>query len=366
MSGGSSVIPFLKKFETKNIACPLPYRHLHIYEGGNASFCCYSWQPHFIGNVNQNTVLEILQTSKAKKIQESVTFGNFKYCRDDLCPALVTYVKQNKVIEPLSFKQADPHRKKLTLYLNYDKSCNLACSSCRNDLIFYKKKNMPESLRRTHEAVLLNIRALLEDGYDLSLNITGSGDAFASELYNELMNEMATKSSIHFCIQTNGLLMNEQNISAELFNKIRWINVSVDAVRPDTYAKVRRGGRWSVLLKNLQWMNDHIMNHSSNQFEGWQFNFIVQEDNYLEIPEFLDWALKFNSKPLIWFNLIDDWGHLPRHEFYGKAIWRKNHPHHSTFLNTLRKLPMNHPQVIYGNMLNYMSSSQNTDTLSLS
>ncbi len=348
------MLQFFKKQQNKNVLCAVPFRHLHIYEDGYASFCCYSWQPHFIGNIKQNSIAEILQTAKAQKIRESVSFGDFKYCREDLCPALVTLKQQKSVLEPLRSDKINTKNKKMTLYLNYDKSCNLTCSSCRNELIYYKQKNIPASLGATHEAVLRNIKILLSDGYDLGLNITGSGDAFASELYSNLMNELAGEENIHFNLQTNGILMNEQNISPELQKKIRWINVSVDATTADTYAKVRRGGRWSVLLNNLQWMNEEIVRGSLEHLNGWQWNFIVQEENYHEIPEFLDWALAFSSKPRIWFNLIDDWGHLPSKEFQRKAIWRSHHPQHQNFLEVLAQLPPEHSQIIYGNMLNYL------------
>lgn len=341
--------------KNKDVACSVPRRDLHIYENGKVSFCCYTWLPHYIGNINQTSILEILESQKAKNIQKSTTFGNFKHCNEDLCPALVTLKKQNRVIEPLSKQTHKLDFKHLTLFLNYDKSCNLTCSSCRNDLIYFNKKNMPEGLRNTHNAVLENIDDLLANKYELSLNITGSGDAFASELYSQLMNEVSNKESIKFCLQTNGILMNEQNVTPQIRKKILWLNVSVDAATNETYHKVRRGGKWSVLMNNIHWMNDEISRGGLDVLQGWQLNFIVQEENYHEIPMFLEWALSLSSKPQVWFNLINDWGHLPRKEFQQKAIWRAGHPQHQNFLNTLRQVPPVHSQVLYGNLLNYMS-----------
>ena len=219
MFGRLKMLQFFRKAKNKDVLCTVPFRHLHIYEDGYVSFCCYSWQPHFIGNIKQNSILEILQTSKAQKIRESVTFGDFKYCEEDLCPVLVTLKQQARVMEPLRSEKLSNKKKQITLYLNYDKSCNLACSSCRNELIFYKQKNIPESLRSTHEAVLRNIKILLAEDYEVSLNITGSGDAFASELYAQLMNELVSVANIKYNLQTNGILMNAQNISNELKKK---------------------------------------------------------------------------------------------------------------------------------------------------
>ena len=346
---------FWNKKANHSFCCTVPSTVLNIYEGGKVSFCCTSWQPHYIGNINAQSLLELMTTSSALKIQQSVTFGDFSYCNKELCPSLVSKKVTNLLTEPLAKTQLPPwtESKKLTLYLNYDKSCNLRCPSCRSDFIFYRKNQLPASLRKTHDAVLSNIFELLTLDYQLELNITGSGDPFASAVYSNLLEELCSHTNITFTLQTNGILMTEERFDLRLKEKTQHINVSIDAGTEATYEKIRPGGKWAQLKKNIIQLDQSIFKSELPRLSSWQLNFIVQRENYREIPVFLDWAFELKSKPNIWFNLIDDWGHLDRSQFNDMAIWKVTHPKHQDFLQSLSKIPKGNSQIIQSNLMQY-------------
>lgn len=346
---------FWRAKTNSDFCCSVPSTVLNIYEDGKVSFCCTSWQPHYIGNINTQSLVELMTSTKAIKIQQSVTFGDFSYCNKELCPSLVSMKMTNQLTEPLAKTQV-PHwtkSKKLTLYLNYDKSCNLRCPSCRTDYIFYRKNQLPTSLSKTHTAVLSNIFDLLALNYSLELNITGSGDPFASAVYSDLLEELCDRANISFTLQTNGILMTEARFHSRLKEKTQHINVSIDAGTESTYEKIRPGGKWSQLKKNVLLLDQSIINGELPLLSSWQLNFIVQDGNYREIPLFLDWAFELKSKPNIWFNLIDDWGHLDKTKYNDMAIWKTSHPKHQDFLQTLSKIPKGNSQIIQSNLMQY-------------
>lgn len=349
------MLNLFKKSSLEPVTCLVPYRDLQIYETGNVSFCCLSWQPHFIGNINNQDLISIIENEKAKKIKESVAHGNFSYCKKDVCPSLVVYKKTGNVKFPLSIDSKSIEIKKnITLILNYDKSCNLACPSCRNDLIFFGKKDLPAKLEQTHLAVIRNIELLIKNKFEITLNITGSGDPFASVLYRELILRFQNSDSIKFVFQTNGLLMNDEVLTPTLKEKTTWINVSIDAASEKTYSLIRKRGSWNLLLKNVHCLDLNIsLGHFVN-LNSWQVNFIVQQENFREMPDFLKWASSLKTSPLIWFNLIADWGHLKRGAFQKKAIWHPSHSDHQEFISICRKMPRESSNINYGNLAHFI------------
>ncbi len=357
---GVLMFNFLNKKESHNFCCTIPSTELNISENGKVSFCCTSWQPHYLGNANSQTLLELMENSNALKIQRSVDFGDFSFCKKNLCPSLVAQNVKNILTQPLAQTQLPPwtQSKKLTLYLNYDKSCNLRCPSCRNGFIFYRKEQLPDGLRRTHEAVVANIFELLSLGYHLRLNITGSGDPFASAVYSELMEEICKHPNVTLSLQTNGILMTQERFHRSLKEKTESINVSVDAGTETTYEKLRPGGKWAQLIKNIQHLDRSVLQKELPRLTSWQLNFIVQNENYEEIPNFLAWVFELPSKPHIWFNLIDDWGHLGRSQFNQKAIWKTSHPKHQDFLQTLTQIPKEHPQIMKSNLMRFYAREE--------
>src|SRR5690606_12426885 len=102
----------------------------------------------------------------------------------------------------------------------------------------------PPRLKQVHEAVFRNIEELRQAGFALTLNITGSGDAFASPLYSRLLRELSYDPRLKLELQTNGVLMEESKFTPAMFQMLRFLAVSVDAASKPVYDQVRRGGNF--------------------------------------------------------------------------------------------------------------------------
>ncbi|MCC2678689.1 MAG: hypothetical protein K0R29_1265 [Pseudobdellovibrio sp.] len=338
----------------KNIKCRVPLNELHIFEGGNTSFCCLHWLPTVVGNVNQNSLYEILNSPLAKDIQKSANDGSFTYCDPKMCPKISEYLVNGNIQPPLSkMAEADPVGNFVNIYFNYDLSCNLFCGSCRNQRIIYNEQNSPQHLIDTHQRVLASINELVEKNYKLTLNLTGSGDPFASPLYWKFLSEVKDDSQFDFELSTNGTLMTEERMKLPFAQKLKYIGISADAATEGTYEKVRRGGNYQALVKNVEHLNSLASENKLKNLRFWRLNFVVQNDNYHEMADFARWALSFNSISEVWFNLIADWGHLPSEEFTSKAVWKPEHPQHQKFLEVLKDPIFKNPKVSLGNANHY-------------
>lgn len=338
----------------KKVVCPVPFTQLQIYQDGWVSPCCYSWLPSYIGNVNEKSLLEMINGPQAAKIQDSVRDGTYRFCSLELCPELSRYLAHGQRGDLIPVDIADSElanrRKKLWINLAYDRSCNLACPSCRSEFILYRTKDMPESLRVTHERVKQSLKELSNEGYQITLGVTGSGDPFASQLYYDLLGSFQGDANLSFHLQTNGVLMSPGRFVPSIRDLTEAVSISVDAVTEETYRKVRKGGSFSALMKNLSWFDNAITAGEFPRLRWWCLNFVVQKDNYQEAAQFAKWALEFKSRPSIWFNLIADWGHLPSSEFKLKAVADQAHAEHLAFLKCFTDPVFFHEQVRLGNV----------------
>ena len=74
-----------------NKVCLTPFDTIQIGPTGNVSLCgCSGWMPSIIGNILNNTLDEILNSSAAKKIRQSIRDGSYRYCNEKTCGVIVT------------------------------------------------------------------------------------------------------------------------------------------------------------------------------------------------------------------------------------------------------------------------------------
>lgn len=340
----------------KDVTCANPFTGYHIDPNGQVGNCCHSWLPTFCGNLFEKSLLEIINDKLQAEIKDSTTDGTFKFCNGKVCPNLVEYTHKSTIMDPLIEKTRLPeiNRKKLSIFMDYDSSCNLYCGSCRHERILHPLDNLPEGLKALHALVLKNLRELLDNGYELSLQLTGSGDPFASPIYWDYLKSIGREDNVTLRIMTNGTLMNREKFNHPYSQKIDYINVSIDAFTDETYKKVRRGGNFSALKKNLTDLDELITAGSTfEKLNFWKPNYIVQADNFKEMADFAHWMLEFKNIDFVWFNLIAQWGHLSDAQFAEKAVWLETHPQHDEFLKVLSHPIFDHPQMILGNMARF-------------
>ncbi len=338
----------------KKVRCAVPFTEFHIYENGFVSNCCFSWMPTEIGNIQDVSLLEMLEKKTSLAIQESVSNGSYEYCSTENCPVLSNYLYTGQIKDPL-VRNDLLHTVTLTsrpirIFLSYDKSCNLSCESCRNEVQLLTETSAPPELVQIHRRVSEEIRALLDAGYAVEVAVTGSGDSFASPLFFNLMVNLPHSNRLGIKILTNGTMMTAARINQINPDLVQYVSVSVDAARAETYKKIRRGGHFSLLEKNIKDFDRMVSEKSFRNFHGWEVNFIVQSDNYREMGEFVDWSDQFKSLNSVSFLMIQDWGHLAKDHFAKKAIWMKDHFEHQNFLEALQDPRLARKRVSLGNL----------------
>jgi hypothetical protein len=361
--------------------CTAPFTILDIKEDGSCSICCEQWLPYKVGNLYENSLDSIWNGNSIRTLRESILDGSFKFCDNTQCPELasgtlptITETTKEQKIQILERKipvesniritNYDPQNKHFETYgddyllrqiknkypsqvnLTYDRSCNLQCPSCRKEVINVTQGPEYDRIKSLHTEV---INTLFDEPHndEIILNITGSGDPFASKLFREFLFDFDPTPwpNVKLGLQTHGGLLTSANWQkmSQWHDKIAYVKICFDAANENTYNIVRKKGNWNQLMSNCDFMNDQLTHGFGIA------DFIVQDHNFKEIPEFVELMLsRFEFFDYICFYLVNNWGTWSDEEFKQRAIWDSSHPRHQELRDVLTHPILQHPKVMLG------------------
>ncbi len=344
----------------KDYVCTAPFDSLEVHD--NVYFlCCPSWlkkkihhEEYPIDNVwNSNPVLEI---------RESILDGSYKFCDRDMCPHLSKLLKfgvesgpikrKDKMNESLIFQKSGPEN----IIMNFDRSCNYKCPSCRNDLIIENLKGI-KKIENIIDEIDIHFSKTLKTIY-----ITGTGDPFVSVGFRKyLRNFDPSKYNIlqRIHLHTNASMWNKEmwDSMPNVHKYVRSCEISIDAGTKETYeTKTRIGGNWDNLLSNLRFIS------TLPNLNKIKTSFVVQDSNFKEMKLFHNIMYEiFGKRVSVFFGKITNWGTYSEEAFSQKKIWDINHPLHDEFLEEFQsvwKLPN-----VYHNLYEFIKNDRNKKSL---
>jgi hypothetical protein len=324
---------------------------------------CAAWLPFIAGNVVEADSPEDVWSSEgAQEIRRSILDGDFSYCSRTLCPMIandtlprteeVTVPRLRRIIDNRETVVEDGPR---LIALGHDSSCNLACPSCRVDIVMAGKAQN-KRLDRARDHVLLPLLRNREVG----LHLTAWGDPFASRHYRSILDALRDSQfdGVKLSILTNGLGLtkNVWETMPHLREKIVELRVSVDAATKQTYENVRRPGRWEVIRENLGVIGGissagtFLRNRAAadgiayDESISFSLAFVVQSANFREMPAFVKLAEDVRADSVI-FQRYYSFGHEDSGVFSAKDVASAAHPEHSELQAILADPIMRSPRV---------------------
>lgn len=329
--------------------CHMPFTQFATgYKGDAFACCCPAWVPFPVGNLfNARSAEAVWNSEVAVEIRRSVLDGDFSYCSRTLCsyiaaqklptkaditdPTLRGYIDQRKVV-----LDDVP----LMVQLNHDPTCNLACPPCRTEIIAAKAEEQDAYAQAADRVILPLLKRVNGQSY-----ISGGGEAFASKHYRSILAALnrADYPGLYLYLITNGLLITPQRWGEfpRLPEMIGILSVSIDAARPDTYERLRCPGKWSTLMRNIEFMAEM---RRSGKIRRFQINFVVQEDNYQEILDFVDLGARLGVDD-IWFQRLTNYGAYEERTFAQADVTSPRHPRHAELLEILRNPVLKRPGI---------------------
>jgi MoaA/NifB/PqqE/SkfB family radical SAM enzyme len=327
--------------------CAKPFRHLEIAQNGDAYLCCEGWLPRSVGNAWNERISSIWNGARAQEVRRSILDGSFAFC--GACPLLESVTGSVHYADEID----DPHERAIVelgvvlvdriawLNLAYDRSCNLSCPSCRTDLVVASAESY-RALKVLQERVLAGDLLAQIDW----LYVTGSGDPFASRLFRELLRSIdpALYPRLQIKLHTNGLLFtlsawDDLGLARRLVSEVE---VSIDGASEGTYRLNRRGGDWPQLVQRLGFISSL---RQTGRIRTLQFSFVVQANNWREMPAFVDFAEAF-AADRIFFAPLRNWGTFSPEELARRTVHDPRHPEHTAFVLSLEDSRLHRSNVI--------------------
>ncbi|HEY0512613.1 MAG TPA: radical SAM protein [Thermoanaerobaculia bacterium] len=327
----------------RGLFCPQPFEYAQVEPDGSLYLCCPQTLPQPVGNVGRGGLMAAWNSEQSAKVRASILDGTYRYCSERTCGLL-----QQRLLHRVE-EVTDPfHREVIargltrlergpsTINMSYDRTCNLACPSCRSGPIVLRGE-------QRQRAALIHEQVMGEHLRDARrLIITGSGDPFASHFYLQFLRTFEPEGAPGMRIQlsTNGVLLTPAMWASICHQAIDWIDVSVDAATRETYA-LNRGGDFDRLMENLVFLRAL---RATGEIRLFQLHYVVQENNYREMAAFAEMGLALGCDKICFKQLVN-WGTFSTQEFHRRAVQRREHPAHGLFLETLRQPIFQHPKV---------------------
>lgn len=316
--------------------CLAPFTHMHLSLSGDVNLCygtCWTSRP--LANILRMDLLDIWRSQEAKDFRGSIIDQSFRYCTDCRAPELL---ESGKSPEEADLNTID------CLVLAYDRTCNLTCPSCRTGV---------ESPSATTMAIH---KALCESKIWPHLKVltsSGSGESLASPFFWDLLKRLEAfppELVPRLRLSTNGLLVTPHNLDKirKVVKTIDILDISIDAACEETYVVNRRGGNWKTLMNNLEFI--------ATTGIPLRTNFVVQANNFLEMPAFVEMALRFGSG-YIRFDALSNWT-VADEDYRKLAVHLSGHPQHAELKKVLRNPIFSDPRIHLAKLSDEFFASQ--------
>jgi len=328
-----------KKFSSKNLKghyCLSPFINIHISVNGDVHLCpCPGWGDTKVGNILTETLDQMLSSARARNIRQSIIDGTYDYCNENQCALIINgSLNTANTVPPNVARQiedASLYNMPYEIMFQGDITCNLSCPSCRTQVI-----KVNETDQAKHEKIGRQIFQNIfskPSNQRIHLVTSGSGEVFASPTIQSFLSQLNLKDfpNIAISLHTNGLLAekNWHRIN-HIESAINNVTVSIDAARPNTYEKIRRGGKWPDLLKSLEFLQckKHML--------GFKFNarIIVQQSNFQEVLEFYDLCKSYDVDRVEYSRLVS-WNTWVASEFKTHDVFDLAHAERSQALDLI-------------------------------
>ena len=334
------------KYQLAGKVCIKPFIELDVLEN-STHLCCASWLPTSTGHLAYTPWEQVWNGGTAQAIRASMLDGSYRFCNKRTCPTIQS--SQFLTIEEL---EADPKWSEIItaretamprgpemLNLSYDRTCNLACPSCRTS-----RYAADDATRARFDSMQeREILPLLKNAK--TVFVTGSGDPFASKNFRRLMEQLTAEEypELKFIMMTNGMLLTPRQWEAfpSLHRRVESLRISLDAATGPTHELLRRGARWSVMEENLKFAGQLL---ADGLIDDFMITFTVQQENYREMGDAVDLAHEIGASH-VYFGRITNWGTFSPEEYDRKAVFVPGHPEYEDFLAACRDPRLRDPLV---------------------
>lgn len=316
--------------------CERPFREFQISGEGHVKLCCGTWMRMAVGNIRSANFEDVLNSPIAQRVRESILDASFRYCNRTTCSLIKNNglarrrdVRDPEVLENMRTGNGKVKRAR-SVTIGYDATCNLACPQCRTKKVVEKGPALEWKIEATRRVVI----PLLRTADTVLMN--GFGDIWMSRPCQMILDATRDElKDLKLKLLTNGVLLDERRWAQHrhIHKNLEWIRISVDAVREQTYDKIRRLGNFDKLCTNLEHLSKL---RAQGVIPAFYMSMVYQVDNLDEMEDFAHWGLQLGCDIIV-FESLEDWGTFGRAQYLEKAVHLPQHPRYADFREIIRR-----------------------------
>ncbi len=196
------------------------------------------------------------------------------------------------------------------VYLELTTRCNLQCRTCVRNVWEDPLAHMTdETFRRVLEGLreLPELREVLFGGY---------GEPFAHPRFLDHLASVK-ELGVRVTVSTNGTLLDEERARALVEVGLDVLSVSVDSVRPETFADVRRGADLRTVLENVETLN-RIKRERERPRPRLQLEFVALRQNIADLPALSDLARRLEANRVLVTHVLPHTPEMAADALYGR------------------------------------------------
>ena len=238
-----------------NFYCAAPWRGLHINPRGDVKTCC-AGDPNMLGNLNSQNIEQILHGPVMQQIRQSIRRGEpHAYCYN--CVQAERYGRSerdwhNNVSPEFDCQTAEDTEHRPTLIdVRWNTTCNLSCNycaeACSSKWAALKQMSVASGARPYYEAVC----DYLSQHHDHIREVALVGGEPLLLPENDRLLDVIPSDCVVTLITNVSVELENNRVFKKLAQRknVGW-SLSFDNVG-DRFEYVRHGGSWTLLLKNL-------------------------------------------------------------------------------------------------------------------
>lgn len=314
--------------------CERPFKFAELGTEGRMTCCCgIPALGHYNVPVYYSEFSKVWHSNAMKVIRLSMINGTYSFCNLLKCSYIFDCGHQEIDTDELShrclkkkdeLKQIEKKEKlqkntvfnkdrykireleyPYTLQWSFDISCNLHCPSCR--------KNVYMPTGKDRKKIDIFAKKLTKNVMPYIKRIKfGGGEPCVSPTYHKFIVD-----SDNLNIKKVQIISNGSVFTREFFKKLQErydsidIMISMDGATKGTAERLRRGINFDKWKENMEFLSSMRMDGKINMLA---FSFVVQRDNYREMPDYVRMCLSFHAD-WIRFSRIMNWGQFATEEF---------------------------------------------------
>jgi MoaA/NifB/PqqE/SkfB family radical SAM enzyme len=184
------------------------------------------------------------------------------------------------------------------IQLEVSSRCNINCIHCSREKFFGKGEDLDMDVLYRVERELLP--------YAKEFLISFYGEPLLHPNIEEIFGVVKRHPHLHSSFYTNALPLTEHMIDKILDAKFSYLNISIDGARKETYEKIRRGGSFDQLLKNLACLRNK--RRAVKDYHLWlNMRIVGMRENIEEAPLFVELAKEYEFDFIMYYlNLTVD------------------------------------------------------------